>query len=151
MQLELALEIGGQPVAGEMQEQPGGRLRHRDDVRNQLLRRAGSRHHHLEAQRARLGRRRPADGEQRQLARLPAQRMRFQGAQRVAAGGDQRLHAVELDRVGVFEGDAEQRLDGRLVAMLLQRSSELERVGLGAGDEEAHRLERAKEVGPRLG
>ena len=80
-----------------------------------------------------------------------AQRMRLQGAQRVAAGGDQRLHAVELDRVGVLEGDAEQRLDGRLVAMLLQRGSELERVGLGAGDEEAHRLERAEEVGPRLG
>ena len=105
----------------------------------------------LEAQRARLGRRGPADREQRQLARLAAQGVRFQGAQGVAAGGDQRLHAVEVDRVGVVEGDAEQRLDGRLVAVLLQHGPELERVRLGAGDEQAHRLDGAEEVGPGSG
>ena len=66
--------------------------------------------------------------------------MGFERAQRVAAGGDQRLHAVEVERIDILERHAQQRLHGRLVPMLLQRGSQLERVGLRAGNEKAHGL-----------
>ena len=68
VQLQLAREIARQAVSGQMQQQAGRRLRHRGDVRDQLLGRARARHHRLESQRAALGGRGAADGEQRQLA-----------------------------------------------------------------------------------
>src|SRR6188472_2472762 len=67
--------------------------------------------------------------------------MRLECAQRVAAGGDQRLHAFEVEWLGILERDAQQRLHRRLVAVFLQRRSQLERIGFRTSDEQAHRLD----------
>ena len=151
MLFERTPEVAGQRISGKMQQQPGRRIERRDDVHHQLLRRACARHHHLEAERARFLGGCLADREQRQLARLGQRRVRLQRAQAVAAGGDQRLHAVEIDGIGIVERHLQQRLDGGLMPALLQRGSELERIGLRACDEQAHQVCVRKKVGPGLG
>ena len=114
-------EVAGQRISGKMQQQPGRRIERGDDVHHQLLRRAGARHHHLETQRTRFLGGCLADCEQRQSARLGQRRVRLQRAQSVAAGGDQRLHAVEVDGIGILERHLQQRLDGGLMPVLFQR------------------------------
>ena len=69
-----------------MGDQPRGGIYHRDDMSDELARRAGARHHHLETDGPRLGRGRLSHREQRQGARAWKHCGRTQGAQRVAAG-----------------------------------------------------------------
>src|SRR5262249_10204983 len=83
-----------------------------------------------------------------QLAGGAAQGVCLERAQRVAAGGDERLYAVELEVLTRLERDAEQWLHPRLVSAPLQHGSELERVGLGTGDEKGHQEGARKKPGP---
>ena len=99
---------------------------------------AGTRHHGLEAERARFGRGRLADCKQRQGAGDGQCRTGLDGAQRIAAGRDERLRAVEIHGLAAIEGYAEQGIDGGLVAHLFEHAAEFERIRLGPCDEEAH-------------
>ena len=80
-----------------------------------------------------------ADGIERMLQGFAALRMRFERAERVPAGDDERVHAVELERNVWQKLDAQQRREQRLMPELHEPLGLTLGIWFGPGDEDAHR------------